>query len=41
MFNNLPTSLPYVQAGKLKALAVAGSECSPSLPNAPRIAKSG
>lgn len=41
MFDNLPASLPHIQAGKLKALAVAGSERSPSLPNVPTIAESG
>jgi tripartite-type tricarboxylate transporter receptor subunit TctC len=41
MFDNLPASLPHIQAGKLKALAVAGSERSPSLPQVPTIAESG
>lgn len=41
MLDNLPASLPHIQAGKLKALAVAGSERSPSLPNVPTIAESG
>ena len=41
MFDNLPASLPHIQAGKIKALAVAGSERSPSLPNVPTIAESG
>lgn len=41
MFDNLPASLPHIQAGKLKALAVAGSERSPSLPNVPTIAEAG
>lgn len=41
MFDNLPASLPHIQSGKLKALAVAGSERSPSLPNVPTIAESG
>lgn len=41
MFDNLPASLPHIQTGKLKALAVAGSERSPSLPNVPTIAEAG
>ena len=41
MFDNLPASLPHIQAGKLKALAVAGSERSLSLPNVPTIAEAG
>ena len=41
MFDNLPASLPHIQAGKLKALAVAGNERSPSLPQVPTIAEAG
>ena len=41
MFDNLPASLPHIQAGKLRALAVAGPARSPSLPNVPTIAEAG
>jgi tripartite-type tricarboxylate transporter receptor subunit TctC len=39
MFDNLGVSLPLVQAGKLKLLAVASSTRLPSLPNVPTIAE--
>jgi tripartite-type tricarboxylate transporter receptor subunit TctC len=41
MFENLPASLPHIQAGKLRALAVAGKTRSPSLPNVPTMAEAG
>jgi tripartite-type tricarboxylate transporter receptor subunit TctC len=40
-FDNLPASLPHIQAGKLKALAVAGSQRSPALPDVPTLAEAG
>ena len=39
MFDNLGVSLPLVQAGKLKLLAVASTERLPALPNVPTIAE--
>ncbi|SNS49204.1 Tripartite-type tricarboxylate transporter, receptor component TctC [Noviherbaspirillum humi] len=41
MFENLPASLPHIQAGKIRALAVAGRNRSPSLPNVPTMAEAG
>ncbi|MBY4947263.1 tripartite tricarboxylate transporter substrate binding protein [Cupriavidus respiraculi] len=41
MFDNLPASLPHIQAGKLRALAVAGKTRSPSLPDVPTLAEAG
>ncbi|MEN3291411.1 MAG: hypothetical protein V7642_664 [Burkholderiales bacterium] len=41
MFENLPASLPHIQAGKLRALAVAGKTRAPSLPNVPTMAEAG
>ncbi|NYT77630.1 tripartite tricarboxylate transporter substrate binding protein [Alcaligenaceae bacterium] len=41
MFDNLPASLPHIKAGKLKALAVAGSKRNPQLPEVPTIAEAG
>jgi tripartite-type tricarboxylate transporter receptor subunit TctC len=41
MFDNLPASLPHIQAGKLKPLAVAGKNRSPSLPDVPTMAEAG
>jgi tripartite-type tricarboxylate transporter receptor subunit TctC len=40
-FDNLPASLPHIQAGKLRALAVAGSQRSPALPQVPTMAEAG
>lgn len=39
MFDNLGVSLPLVQAGKLKLLAVASPKRMPALPNVPTIAE--
>jgi tripartite-type tricarboxylate transporter receptor subunit TctC len=39
MFDNLGSSLPLVEAGNLKLLAVASSQRLPSLPNVPAIAE--
>jgi tripartite-type tricarboxylate transporter receptor subunit TctC len=41
MFDNLPASLPHIQAGTLRPLAVAGKRRSPSLPGVPTIAEAG
>jgi tripartite-type tricarboxylate transporter receptor subunit TctC len=41
MFDNIPSSLPRVRAGKLRALAVTGPRRSPVLPNLPTVAESG
>lgn len=41
MFDNLPASLPHIKAGKLKALAVAGSQRNPQLPDVPTMAEAG
>jgi tripartite-type tricarboxylate transporter receptor subunit TctC len=40
-FDLLPASLPSIQAGKLRALAVAGSQRSPALPGVPTLAEAG
>ncbi|AXK82830.1 tripartite tricarboxylate transporter substrate binding protein [Pseudolabrys taiwanensis] len=39
MFDNLGVSLPLVQAGKLKLLAVASAKRMPALPNVPTLAE--
>ncbi|QQB36026.1 tripartite tricarboxylate transporter substrate binding protein [Achromobacter deleyi] len=39
MFDSISTSLPQVQSGKLKALAVTGEHRSPLLPNVPTVAE--
>lgn len=39
MFDSISTSLPQVQAGKLKAIAVTGEHRSPLLPNVPTVAE--
>jgi tripartite-type tricarboxylate transporter receptor subunit TctC len=39
MFDNLPSSLAHIKAGKLKALAVTSAERSTALPDVPTIAE--
>lgn len=41
MFDNMPSSLPLVKAGELKALAVTSAVRSPAAPNIPTVAESG
>jgi len=41
MFDNLPSSLPHIKAGKLRAIAVTSSQRAPALPDVPTIAESG
>jgi len=41
MFDNLPSSLPLIKAGRLKALAVTGKERAAVLPDVPTVAESG
>jgi tripartite-type tricarboxylate transporter receptor subunit TctC len=37
MFDNLPSALPHIKGGKLKALAVTSSARSPALPDVPTM----
>jgi tripartite-type tricarboxylate transporter receptor subunit TctC len=39
MFDNMPPSLPHIQAGKLRALAVTTAKRSDSLPDVPTVAE--
>lgn len=41
MFDNAPSALPHVQAGRLRAIAVTSAERSPLLPDVPTVAESG
>jgi tripartite-type tricarboxylate transporter receptor subunit TctC len=41
MFDNLPSSLPHIKSGRLKALAVTSSQRSAVLPDLPTIAEAG
>jgi tripartite-type tricarboxylate transporter receptor subunit TctC len=39
--SDVPTALPHIQAGKLKALAATGTKRFPALPDLPTVAESG
>jgi tripartite-type tricarboxylate transporter receptor subunit TctC len=41
MFNPMPPLLPHVKSGRLKALAVGGSQRSNALPDVPTVAEAG
>ena len=41
MFDNLPSALPHIKSGKLRALAVTSTKRAPALPDLPTIAESG
>jgi tripartite-type tricarboxylate transporter receptor subunit TctC len=41
MFDNIPSSLPHIKAGKLRALATTGARRDPALPDVPTVAESG
>ncbi len=41
MFDNAPSALPHVQAGRLRAIAITSAQRSPLLPNVPTMAESG
>jgi tripartite-type tricarboxylate transporter receptor subunit TctC len=41
MFDNLPSALPQIKAGKLKAIAVTSAQRSAAVPELPTIAESG
>ena len=40
-FNNLPSQLPNIKSGKIRALAVTSAQRSPQLPDVPTISESG
>ncbi len=41
MFDNIPSSLPHIKAGRLRALATTGAKRDPALPELPTIAEAG
>lgn len=41
MFDNMPSALPHVKAGKLRAIAVTTATRSPAMPDLPTIAEAG
>jgi len=41
MFDNLPSAITHIRAGKLRALATTGEKRSPALPEAPTMIESG
>jgi tripartite-type tricarboxylate transporter receptor subunit TctC len=41
MFDNIPSSLPHIKAGKLIALATTGAKRDPALPDLPTMQEAG
>ena len=41
MFDNLPSALPHIRAGKLRALAVTSAQRASALPDVPTVAEAG
>ena len=41
MFDNLPSVIPHVRSGKLRAIAISTAQRSPELPDVPTIAEAG
>jgi tripartite-type tricarboxylate transporter receptor subunit TctC len=41
MFDNLPSAMPHIKSGKLKALAVTSAQRSAALPEVPTVAEAG
>jgi tripartite-type tricarboxylate transporter receptor subunit TctC len=41
IIDNMPSALPYIKGGKLRALGVTGSQRSSALPEVPTIAEAG
>ena len=41
MFDNIPSALPHIRSGKLRALATTGARRDPALPDLPTLAEAG
>ena len=41
LFDNAPSSIPFIESGKLRVLAVTGRKRMPNLPNVPTVEEAG
>jgi len=41
MFDNIPSSLPHIKSGRLRAIATTGAKRDPALPEVPTVAEAG
>jgi tripartite-type tricarboxylate transporter receptor subunit TctC len=41
MFDNIPSALPHIKSGKLRAIATTGAKRDPALPDLPTVAEAG